>query len=448
MMAKSKWLIALGIGLASLLALSFGFVGNDDVPDSVVPTEEVERICDDDFYGCVEYGADGVIGLGALLWLSTGADQVGLDSRRGVELAIDYLGGEFDGAPGTVLGHEVRIEAVDDGCDQDQGTRGAETLVGLPGLLAGVGTTCSSAALDAAAEVFNEAGIMLISPSNTAPDLTDPLIREEFYARTAPNDLIQGTVVGTFGTRLVGGGTALAITDRTAYSNSLVEAFAGAFPEGRVRVLSVRDDDGPDQIRTKVEKAISRSGSPEVVYFPLNGDVCVASVKAIAGTVDAKLLTSDGCLNESVLTAASSNGVEVFASGPDVRALESNPFYETEFLPAYKDQYGERPGSVFHAHAFDAANLIFDAFRRTALIMEDGSIAVPRTAFKEAIFSVTAYDGFSGRLTCVPTGDCQESSLISVYRSPAWPIEGGTNDSKPVYSQTESLAGLTGVEAD
>ena len=442
MKLSRRWLIAIGLALVALLILGIGLSSCNDGPASVASADEVQEACEEDFYGCVEYLPDGPIGIGALLWLSASADPVGIDSRRGVELAIDYLGGEFDGVPGTVLGHEVRIEAVDDGCDQEQGRRGAETLVQTPGLLAAVGTTCSSSALNAAAEVFSEEGIVLISPTNTAPELTDPVLREEFYARTAPNDLIQGTVVGKFGKRVAGGGNAVVITDRTAYTESLVEAFSSSFSARKLERVAIRADDGPDQIRTAFEKAVSRGGNPKVVYFPVIGGLCPATVEAIAGLTDARLLTSDGCLNGEVLATANANGVEVEASGPDVRDLESNPFYGSEFLPAYREQFGEKPTSVFHAHAFDAANLIFDAFRRTALIQEDGSIAVPRTAFRDAVFSVTAYDGFSGRLTCTVNGDCQEGSLISIYRSPAWPIEGGTPNPKPVYAEAESLAAL------
>ena len=39
---------------------------------------------------------------------------------------------------------------------------------------------------------------MLISPSNTAPSLTDPATHEPFYARTAHNDKVQGAAMATF----------------------------------------------------------------------------------------------------------------------------------------------------------------------------------------------------------------------------------------------------------
>lgn len=431
--------------LALFLAggLAFGLVGCGGDPASVASKDEVARACEEDFHGCVEYGPEDPVTIGALLWLSASADPSGLDAKRGTELAVDYLDGVFDATAGEILGHPVRLGAVDDGCDQRQGRTGAEALAEVRGLLAVVGTTCSSSAIDAAAEVFSEKGITLISPSNTAPELTDPLLREEFYFRTAPNDQIQGRVVGRFGARVARGGRAVAVTDRSAYSDSLVETFSDAFGKGRVDVVRVRQTDDAAAIRQALEGEVGGPNRPGAVYFPLIGDVCTEFVRAMDPDTADSFITSDGCLNSEVLTAAGEQGIEVYASGPEVRGLDDNLFYESELLSAYRDQFGENPISVFHAHAFDAASLIFDAFRRTALIQSDGSIAVPRTAFRDAVLEVAGYQGFSGRLTCLDTGDCQERALISVYRSPAWPIEGGTENARPIYARTENLANFT-----
>ncbi|MFM8519159.1 MAG: hypothetical protein ACKOB2_01900 [Solirubrobacterales bacterium] len=34
-------------------------------------------------------------------------------------------------------------------------------------------------------------------------------------------------------------------------------------------------------------------------------------------------------------------------------------------------------------------------------------------------------------------------ALISVYRSPAWPIEGGAGNARPVYERSENLEQFT-----
>jgi branched-chain amino acid transport system substrate-binding protein len=56
-------------------------------------------------------------------------------------------------------------------------------------IIAVIGTTCSDAGVPMA-ELISEAGYVMVSPSNTAPALTDPLLNWHLgYLRTAHNDL-------------------------------------------------------------------------------------------------------------------------------------------------------------------------------------------------------------------------------------------------------------------
>ena len=53
----------------------------------------------------------------------------------------------------------------------------------------------------------------------------------------------------------------------------------------------------------------------------------------------------------------------MFASSPDLSVFANGDFYKNEFLPAYKTEFGTDPTSVFHAHAFDAMNILFEAIK-------------------------------------------------------------------------------------
>ncbi len=426
----------------SLVILIFGVVAGCGNGSSTVDSRDlIDATCEDDPYGCVRYERTQPVDIGALLWLSEESRTAGtgVDSQRGVELALDYLDGDFDGATGKVLGHDVELDLADEGCDPKQGIRGARMLASREDLLAVVGTTCSSAAIDAAAKVLSEKGTVLISPTNTAPELTGRRSHLPFYARTAPNDLIQGAVVGDFSVNRAPGGTALVLSDGSAYSDSLAESFSARFEDGGGDVERVTL--APTDTTSDVSNALSStSGSPDILYFPLNGDLCTEAIAAVGSSQAGLLLTSDGCFNSEVLAAAEANSLQLNASGPDVRDLDSNRFYGQELLPAYRESFGESPTAIFHAHAFDAANLIFDALRRSALQGEDGYLAVPRSEFRAALFATEGYDGFSGTLDCSDLGDCQVASLISIYATPAWPVEGGRQDAAPVYSQSLTLS--------
>ena len=428
------------VSLVATCSILLFATGCGEKATSVDSRERIDEICQEDPYGCVRYDRAQPIDIGALLWLSEESQTAGtgIDSQRGVELALDYLDGEFDGLPGTALGHEVELNLADDGCDPAQGRRGARRLASNEALLGVVGTTCSSAAIDAAAEVLSDRGIVLISPTNTAPELTDRRNHLPFYARTAPNDLIQGAVVGDFASNRAPGGRAVVLSDGSAYSDSLAETFSLRFEAegGEADRVAL----SPTSSASEVSQRLSAvEGSPDIVYLPLNGDLCGEAVSAIGSLQAGLYLTSDGCFNSDVLAAADANSLRLEASGPDVRDLDSNRFYGEELLPAFRESFGESPTAIFHAHAFDAASLLLDALRRSALQGEDGYLAVPRSEFRAALFDTEGYDGFSGTLDCNDLGDCQVTSLISIYRSPDWPVAGGNQSAAPVYSQSLSL---------
>ena len=76
--------------------------------------------------------------------------------------------------------------------------------------------------------------------------------------------------------------------------------------------------------------------------------------------------------------------------------------------------FGTEPISIFHAHAYDAAMMIFAAIEKVAVKGPDGSLYIPRQALRDAMYATTDFAGLTGSLTCSPTGDCADP-VIAVY---------------------------------
>ncbi|MDR7394766.1 MAG: ABC transporter substrate-binding protein, partial [Armatimonadota bacterium] len=91
--------------------------------------------------------------------------SLGVDSRRGIEIAIDDKK--------TVAGHPVRLIGEDTGCNAEGGTTAATKLAANRQIVAAIGSSCSSEAVPGA-PILCKQGIVTVSPSNTAPRLTDP----------------------------------------------------------------------------------------------------------------------------------------------------------------------------------------------------------------------------------------------------------------------------------
>lgn len=407
--------------------------------------DEAESIADECANaGCIEIGPKEPIRLGALLWVDTLDDETGLDTLRGVELAVDYLDWDLDGIDGDLLGHPVRIDVEDDGCDPLAGSVGAERIIaGGTGLIGAIGTTCSSSALGAADGVFAAAGLPLISPSNTAPALTEPGRHAATYLRTAPNDRIQGEVDANFARLGLRSQRAATIATPTPYPAALAEVFADAFrASGGEIVATASFDEGtaPDAAVAEVAAA-----SPDVVFVPVQTtETCtttIARLRADPRLASTRIITADGCLTTPTLAAINrAGGPPVYASGPDSATVRRNPFYAQQLLPAYTSLYGAEPPGVWHPHAFDATSLLFDAVRRAAEVRDDGSILIVKRDLMRALRRTAGFEGVSGTLECRRTGDCAQSARIAVYASPGWPVAGGDPSARPVFSQEVTLA--------
>lgn len=372
---------------------------------------------------CVEIGPGEPIRVGTLLVITGENASLGLDSQHGVELAVDHIDDTFDATPGQILGHDIELVNEDDGCSAEGGTAGATALASDPSIVAVIGTSCSSAG-EPAAQILSDAQIAVVSPSNTAPSLTDPATHQEFYLRTAHNDKVQGAAMAQFVSEELGVSTAATIHDGSPYADQLQQVFADTLTNeygGSITTqegVQVGDTDFGPLLNSIAADA------PEFLYYPIfvaEGGLITAQTREIGQLDDTDLGGADGMLTPDWIDAAGADNAEgVFLSGPDLGF--AGGFYEDEFIPAYEDQFGE-PTSVFHAHSFDAANLIFQAIEEVAI--EDGdSLLIPRVALKDALFSITGFEGIVGSLDCTPAddaiGDCNAGATITVSQ-----VQGG-----------------------
>jgi branched-chain amino acid transport system substrate-binding protein len=395
--------------------------------------------CSADEFGCIQVAAGEPITLGTLLAISGPNADLGTDSQHGVSLAIDNLDGKLDGTDGQLLGHDVQLQNEDDGCAVEGGQSGATALVAVPNILAVIGTSCSSAALGVADKITSDKGILLISPSNTNPALTSSSAHQPFYLRTAHNDKIQGAIVSDFVLQKLGLKSAATINDESPYADGLAAAFRDNFTANGGGITDVEQINSGDTDFKPVLTSIAQ-GNPEVLYFPDFNPACALIAKQAPEILpNTKLIGSDGCLASEFLKTAGSAANGVYASSPDVTVFQGGHYYKDSFLPAYKDAFGTAPTSVFHAHAFDATNILFEAVKKVAVQNDDGSLTIPRTALKDAIFATKDYEGVTGIITCTPLGDCATDVTIGIFEAPGWPVEGGSGDTTSIFTETKTL---------
>jgi branched-chain amino acid transport system substrate-binding protein len=434
------------LALVSALTLVAAACGDDDegggettATGGTPATGAVD--CEADEFGCVEIAAGEPITIASLLSISGETAFLGTDSNNGITLAIDDLDGSLDATPGQLLGHDVELQQEDDGCSAEGGQAGATALAADPSIVAVIGTSCSSAALGVADTILGDVGMLLFSPSNTNPGLTSEEAHQPFYFRTAHNDLIQGAIVAEYVFNELGIDSAATINDESPYADGLAAAFRDTFEGLGGTITTTEQVNSADTDLGPVMNSIAE-GQPGAVYGPNFNPVCALSATQgldilPEGTVQ---LGSDGCLESAFIeTAGDLPAGYYYASSPDLTVFAEGDFYQNEFLPAYQEQFGTEPTAVFHAHAYDAANILFDAIEQVAVDDGSGNLTISRTALRDAVQATSGYEGVTGIITCTPLGDCATDVTIGLFEYPNWPVEGGEDPDTPVYTDTKTL---------
>ena len=136
--------------------------------------------------------------------------------KRGAEMAVKDLN-----AKGGVLGEQLMLEVGDDACDPKQAVAVANQMVN-EGVVFVAGHFCSGSSIPASA-VYNEEGILQISPASTNPQLTEQGFDNVF--RVCGRDDQQGTFAGNYVVDNNVGSKVAIIHDKTPYGKGLADEF-------------------------------------------------------------------------------------------------------------------------------------------------------------------------------------------------------------------------------
>jgi len=380
-----------------------------EAPATEAPATEAPAafVCDDAI-GCVDIAPGDPIHFAWALTVSGATAPLGEDARGGVEIAIDDKG--------ELLGHPIELTGEDTLCNAEGGQAAGTKLAADTTIVAIIGTTCSSEAR-AAMPLISAAGMTMISPSNTNPDLTNPDHPDHWagYLRTAHNDLFQGAMAAQFAYNELGLTSAATIHDGSPYAQSLQEVFAKTFTELGGTVTAQEAINVGDTDMKPVLTSIA-TGAPQIIYFPIfepEGDLVAQQAKEVSGLETVALMAADGTFADSFPEATGDAAVGMYMSGPYLDP--AIPAY-AEFLAKWTAKYGGQPPSGYHAFAYDATNIFFAAIEAVAVVDADGTVHIGRQALRDAVYATSDFDALSGKLTCDANGDCATGEALGVYQ--------------------------------
>jgi len=411
-----KKLLAAALALTAVLAFSFS--------DAQSQTKQ-GKFSYEDKIGVVQIKPGDPIRIGVWFVVAGPDASLGEDSKRGVELAVDDK-------KGKLLGHPIKLIVQDEGCNAEGGQAAATKLAADKSIVAAIGSNCGSAAR-AGVPILWKAGITTISPSNTLPSVTDPGRGPSYdgYLRTAHNDKLQGAVAADFAYKELKFTKAATIHDGSPYAEQLQAVFANQFKKlgGTITAQEAISPTDTDMRPVLTKIATTK---PDFIYLPIfiaAGGHVVRQAKEVSGLEKTVLMGADGMFSPDFYKAAGEPAVGMYHSSPDFSAFAGG--YK-DFLAKHQKKYGEKPLAPFHAHAYDAAMIVFNSIEKVAKKAPDGTLYIGRMALRDALLATKDYKGLTGTLTCDKYGDCADPK-IGIYKTTAENVKNLVMPDKPIW---------------
>jgi len=329
--------------------------------------------------------------------------DMGEEVRRGAETARVM----FNEA-GGVDGWEIEWVVGDAACSPDQGTLVANRNASDPEIVAVQGHMCSGSTL-AASDIYAEARIPFVSPSATNATITSGGL--DVVNRVAFRDDVQGVVDAHYLYEVLGITKLAILHDNDSYGQGLADVVQAEFEGlgGEVVFYGgiIVDDTDFRPVLTQIA-----AEEPEAIFFGgyTQQAVLLVPQRNDVGLEDVIFFSDDGIYGVSFIEGAGDAAEGVYASFAETS--EGDPELMAAYEAKAEELWGEVPGS-FHLQSFDAANMIFAAIAKVAVVDDAGNLVIDREELIKAIRETADFPGLTGTLTCDEKGDCA-AGFISI----------------------------------
>ncbi|MFZ6026430.1 MAG: branched-chain amino acid ABC transporter substrate-binding protein [Chloroflexota bacterium] len=353
--------------------------------------------CEADPFGCavIASGQTIKIGMGAPM---TGDNAAfGTDISQAAKIAVTDAG-EFEG-------FKFELVAEDDGGTPEGGAAVANKLVSDQNVVAIAGHIFSGATASAM-PIYEEAGIPMMSPSATNPDLTNQ--GSKVFNRLVFTDAAQGKFAAAYLFNKLGVKKLAIMHDGQAYGQGLAEVVQTEFAAlGGEVVAFVAITPGESDYSAPLADIASKS--PDAIFYggyTAEGVVIVNQMKS-SGLENVIFFGDDGTFGQDFVDRTGANGEGAYASTP----LPASSPEKDKFDAAYEAAYATPPGklSPYSWTAYDSAAVLISTIKSVAIKGSDGSLYIPRSALVDAVRAIKDYKGLSGMVTCDAVGECSAS---------------------------------------
>lgn len=361
--------------------------------------------------------------------LSGGQSSLGIAIRNGVELAIEQLSG-----PLADLGYTVEYVPFDDEANPDKGVSNAQQIVADNDILGVIGHLNSGVAIPSS-EVYNVNDLVMISPANTNPTVTD-----RGYAtvnRICGRDDLQGPTGANYALEL-GVTTVYVLHDTTSYGLGLADFFRMEAEELGIEVLGFDGTEEASTFDTLITPILALA--PDMIYFGgIYSQTGLFINQARAAGYEGYFMGGDGFDASVFAELAGEGGIGTLYTS--VVAPASVLPNSAQFVEDYTAKFNAAPEG-YAAYAYDSTAILLDALTRA--VTEKGGIPT-RAEVAAAVRATDEFEGITGTISFDAVGDRVYSTYYVLEVASANPAEWSTN---AIIGQVELASPLTAAEME
>jgi branched-chain amino acid transport system substrate-binding protein len=277
--------------------------------------------------------------IGAATPLTGNMAWFGEQHERGVAMAVAEIN-----EAGGLLGEPIELIVADDYCEGEQAVAAARKLI-AEGVVFVAGHLCSGATIPASA-LYQEAGIVMISPSSTNPKLTEQGFSNVF--RVVKQDSEQARLAGDYLAERWADAKIAILHDGTVYGQGLAEATKGQLNQRGVKETQF-DEIVPGQPEyTETVAALEAAGIKVLFYGGHPAEAALIARHLHQRGYDLQLVGSDNLNTEYFLRAAGPavEGVR-FVAVADARTYEA----AASVVAKFRAEGYEPEGYTLYAYA-------------------------------------------------------------------------------------------------
>lgn len=319
--------------------------------------------------------------VGAYFSLSGEDTAFGVDSKEGIELAVDELN-----KAGGVKGKPFKVLFEDDKSKVEEATNKVLQLIDRDGVVAILGEV-ASARSRAGGIVANKKKIPMITPSSTNPEVTKD---RPYVFRVCFTDDVQGKMAAQFAVTTQGKKkVALFFASDDLYSSGLAKEFREEAKKLGAEIVIEKSFLKKETNFTTYITEI-KAANPEIIYAPIyyNAMIPIARQAKAAGVSGNLFLGGDGWDATEMLRDAGDEMEGAYFTNhyaPDVPWPNSQAF-----VAKYRERYNRLPTSLA-AQGYDAMRLLADAIKRAKTDTPDG--------IRDAIQETKDFQGATGTIS-------------------------------------------------